>query len=128
MDKYRTLTQLGIKHPLQIARFSVYTDTGNDWLRVVYNRQKGSLLPGTRKYKFPQVKRSVLVDSGTQQIQTMFESSPSFSAAVSELEALVRDMENKSELKRVVEEELDHLETDVAERTAYMRSLLERIN
>ena len=58
----------------------------------------------------------------------MFESSPSFSAAVSELEALVRDMENKSELKRVVEEELDHLETDVAERTAYMRSLLERIN
>lgn len=128
MDKYPTLTQLGIKHPLQIARFSVYTDTGNDWLRVVYNRQKGSLLPGTRKYKFPQVKKSVLVDSGTRQTQTMFESSTSFGAAVSELEALVRDMENKTELKRVVEEELAHLEIEVAERTAYIRSLLERID
>ena len=127
MEKYPTLSQLDIKNPHQIARFSVYTDGGNDWLRVVYNRQKGSLPPGTRKYKFPQVKKSILVDGGTRATQTIFESSPSFAAAVSELEALVNELKNKSELKRVVEEELAHLEVEVAERTAYIRSLLERI-
>lgn len=128
MDKYPTLSELGIKHPHQIARYSVYADNGNDWLRIVYNRQKGSLLPGTRKYKFPQVKKHVMVDSGTRTTQTMFDSSKSFLAAVRELEALVRELHNTVEVKRVIEEELSHLEVEVAERTAYIRSLLARLD
>ena len=88
MANYPKLTEMGINHPHEIDKFTIYTVGTRDVLRIVYNRQKGSLLPVSRLYKFDQIKKSVMVDSGTRKTETVYESQPAFREALSELEAL----------------------------------------
>ena len=49
MPEYKTLGEMKIRNPREIARYSVQTlehpDDHTDVLRIVYKRKKGSLLP-----------------------------------------------------------------------------------
>jgi hypothetical protein len=98
-----------------------------DVLRIIYDRKKGSLLPVSRRYKFPQLKKSVIVDSGTRQTETLFESTPAFREALHELEQLKLAREQGQDLAAMIREEFQHLEEDIALRSQYIKKLLEKL-
>jgi hypothetical protein len=127
MSDFPQLDEMGIQNPQEIEKFAVYTVGNTDVLRIIYNRKKGSLLPVSRRYKFPQVKKSVMVDSGTRQAQTMFESTPAFRQALHELEQLKLMREKGQDLKNLLSEEIRHLEEDIALRAQYIQSLIDRL-
>ena len=127
MSDYPNLANMGILHPEEISKFAFYTVENTDILQITYDRKKGSLLAQSRRYKFPQVKKSVLVDSGTRQTETLFESTPAFREALHELEQLKREREEGQDLAALIREEMRHLEEDIALRTQYINSLLDRL-
>lgn len=127
MSNYPKLTEMGVKHPEQIEKFAVYTVGHTDILRIIYDRKKGSLLPVSRRYKFPQVKRSVIVDSGTRQTETLFESTPAFREALHELEQLKLVREKGGDLAEMIRLEFKHLEEDIALRSQYIKSMLDKL-
>lgn len=127
MSDYPKLAEMGVKNPHEIEKFSVYTVGNTDILQIVYDRKAGSLLPVSRRYKFPQVKTSVLVDSGTDKAQVMYESSGAFREALSELEKLKSEREQGQDLAAMIREEVRLLEEDIALRKQYIDSLLEKL-
>ncbi len=127
MSDYPKLTEMGIKHPEEIEKFGIYTVGRTDILHITYDRKKGSLLPVSRRYKFPQIKKSVMVDSGTRQTETMFESSPAFREALHELEVLKAARDKGLDLAAMIREELKHLEEDIALRTQYIQTLVDKL-
>ena len=127
MSKYPKLTEMGITRPEEIEKFSIYTVGNTDVLQVTYNRKKGSILPIIRRYKFPQVKESVVVDSGTRQTEVIFKSTPAFRDALHELEQLKLARDESKDLKALLQEELRLLQEDVALRTEYIQSLIDKL-
>jgi hypothetical protein len=127
MSNYPKLTEMGVQHPDEIEKFAIYTVGHTDVLRIIYDRKKGSLLPVSRRYKFPQVKKSVIVDSGTRQTETLFESTPAFREALHELEQLKLAREQGQDLAAMIREEFQHLEEDIALRSQYIKTLLEKL-
>lgn len=127
MSDYPKLTEMGIQHPEEIEKFAIYTVGRKDILHITYDRKKGSLLPVSRRYKFPQIKKSVLVDSGTRQTETLFESSPAFREALHELEVLKAARDKGLDLVAMIREEINHLEEDIALRTQYIQTLLDKL-
>jgi len=127
MNNYPKLTEMGVQHPDEIEKFAVYTVGHTDVLRIIYDRKKGSLLPVSRRYKFAQVKKSVIVDSGTRQTETLFESTPAFREALHELEQLKLAREKGQDLAAMIREEFQHLEEDIALRSQYIKKLLEKL-
>ncbi|MEM7565402.1 MAG: DUF3461 family protein, partial [Pseudomonadota bacterium] len=107
--------------------FAVYTVGNTDILRIIYDRKPGSLLPVSRRYKFPQVKNSVLVDSGTRQTEVLYESVPAFREALSELEKLKTEKEKGADLAAMIRQEMKLLEEDIALRTQYINSLIDKL-
>jgi hypothetical protein len=125
MSSFPTLTEMGIKNPNQIARYTLHEWNRTDHLRIVYDRQKGSLLPASRKYKFAQLRKSVVVDSGTRQMATIFESTGVLNSAITELDQIVGRKHSVEGLKAVLLEEITHLEEEVNERIAYIKTMVE---
>ena len=97
-----------------------------DILRIIYDRKKGSILPVSRKYRFPRLKKSTLVDSGTRQTEVIYESSAEFRNAISELSDLMKSRQSSEEVRKLILEEIHALEEDVAARIHYIKSLVEK--
>jgi hypothetical protein len=127
MSKYPKLTEMGVQHPDEIEKFAVYTIGNTDVLRIIYDRKKGSILPVSRRYKFPQVKESVLVDSGTRQMETLYKSTPAFREALHELEQLKSIREQGQDWASMIRDEIKLLEEDIALRTQYIQSLVDKL-
>ncbi len=127
MSDYPRLSEMGIQHPQEIEKFAIYTVGHTDILRIIYDRKKGSLLPVSRRYKFPQVKKSVLVDSGTRQTDLVYESVPAFREALHELEQLKAARTKGQDFKALLSEEIKHLEEDIALRTQYIQTLIDKL-
>ncbi len=127
MSEYPRLTEMGIQNPQEIEKFAVYTVGNTDVLRIIYDRKPGSLLPVSRRYKFPQVKTSVMVDSGTDQAQMMYESSGAFREALSELERLKTVREKGQDIAALIRDEIRHLEEDIALRAQYINTLIDKL-
>jgi hypothetical protein len=127
MSDYPKLTEMGVQHPEEIEKFAVYVVGNTDILRIIYDRKKGSLLPVSRRYKFPQLKKSVIVDSGTRQTETVFESTPAFREALHELEQLKLARDKGQDVAALIREEIKHLEEDIALRTQYIQSLVDKL-
>ena len=127
MSEYKALDQMGVQNPEQIDRFAFYTVDKTDILHIVYNRKRGSVLPVRRKYKFPQVKKSTLVDSGTRQTQVLYESAPVFRNAITELNRIMKKKESKEDMQKIIADEVRSLEEDVALRIDYIKSLVKKL-
>ena len=127
MSVYPHLSKLGINNPEEIDNFAIYTVGKTDILQVTYDRRKGSLLPESKRYKFPQIKKSVMVDSGTDKAQMVFESAPAFRDALHELEQLKLARQQGKDKKAAILEEIRHLEEEIAWRLEYIRSLTEKL-
>ncbi|UCH39388.1 MAG: DUF3461 family protein [Gammaproteobacteria bacterium] len=127
MSEYPRLTEMGINNPHEIEKFAIYTVDHTDILQITYDRKKGSLLPVSRRYKFPQEKKSVLVDSGTRQTEVVYESVGAFREALHELEQLRAAREKGQDLATLIKEELRLLEQDIALRLQYINSLTDKL-
>ncbi len=127
MSKHEALHSMGILRPEEISRYELYSVEEMDILRIIYNRKKGSFLPVTRKYRFPQVKRSVLVDGGTGKSQVMFESSAELRNAVAELDKLMASKKQIAGGKSALIDEVRLLEEDVAARIGHIKSLIDQM-
>lgn len=127
MRKNLALTAMGVQNPEQIARFSIYKVGDTDILRIVYRRKKSSLLPVSKKFKFPHIKKPTIVDSGTRQTEVLYESSNEFRNAVSELEQLMDAREGQQNVRQLIAEETHALEEEVASRIDYIKSLVDKM-
>ncbi len=127
MSKYPALDAMGIRNPEQIERFTTFMTDKTDILRVTYNRKKGSILPVSKKYRFPQLKKSTMVDSGTRKTEVIFESSAEFRNAVAELGHLMDAHESVEEIRKLILEEVTILEEDVAAHIGHIKSLIDKI-
>lgn len=126
MGKYTTLTEMGVVNPKQIARYTIHIVGNNDVLRIIYSRKKGDFLPVSKTFKFPRVKKSVVVDSGTRKTQVLFESSPIFQNAQVELKDILDKNKNKDDLNQILEDEILQLEAEIYSRFEYIKSLIEK--
>ena len=127
MSNYPHLTEMGILNPQEIEKFAIYSTDKLDVLRIIYQRKKGSLLPVSKNYKFPRVKKSHLVDSGTRDTAIVFESTEAFRSALHELEALKVNKSKGEDLAALILAEIQFLEEDIALRTEYIKSLVGKI-
>jgi uncharacterized protein YcgL (UPF0745 family) len=127
MSDYPRLKEMGVQNPQDIAKFAIYTIGNTDILRIIYNRKKGSLLPVSKRYKFAQVKESVLVDSGSRETAMIYRSTDAFRNALHELEQLKLEKSKDDNLTALILEEIGFLEEDIALRTAYIKSLVNKI-
>lgn len=127
MSDYPNLAKMGITHPEEIGKFAVYTVGNTDILHITYDRKKGSLLAESRRYKFPQIKKSVMVDGGTDSAKMLYESTPAFRDALHELEQLKKVREQGSDRKAAIREEIKNLEEEIAWRLEYISKLTEKL-
>jgi hypothetical protein len=127
MSNYPHLAEMGILNPQQIEKFAIYSTDKLDVLRIIYERKKGSLLPVSKNFKFPRIKKSVLVDSGTRETTLIFESTEAFRNALHELEELKIDKTKSEDLAALILAEIRYLEEDIALRTEYIKSLVGKI-
>ncbi len=126
MKKNSTLTEMGVDNPNDIARYTIYTVHDTDVLRIIYSRKQGSLLPVSKTFKFPRIKKSVLVDSGTRQTQVLFERNPSFENALTEIEEILENQKNQEALNQVLADEILQLEAEMTSRIDYIKLLVEK--
>ncbi len=128
MNKFKVLTEMGVQSPEQIERYALYMTNNTDILRIIYSRQKGSILPVSINFKFPRIKKSVLVDSGTRQTELIYESSPAFRNALAELDQLMDAKKSTEDLGKLINEEVRLLEEEVVWRIDYIKSLVKKIS
>ena len=126
MKKNIALTEMGVANPDHIARYTIYTVLETDMLRIIYLREQGSLLPVSKTFKFPRVKKSVLVDSGTRQTQVIFERNPALVNAVIEIDTLLDEKKDKDQLNQVLVDEVLQLEAEMTSRIDYIKSLIDK--
>ncbi len=123
------LADMGIVNPEQINRYSLQTSGNNDVLRVIYKREKGSLLPNSKKFKFPRIVRVIEQDGGNKKSNTSVEVfSPELSKAVAELQKIVNHKHGRSEKKEIIGDEIQRLEEEIKTRVTYLKSLIETLD
>lgn len=125
-NKFPILTGMGIINPNQIVRYAVQTSGDYDVLRVVYKRASGSLLPGTKKFKFKRVSRTREEDAGAHKtFKHVSEINPALSSARTELDKVVNTKHSQKEQLAVIQDEIIHLEEEMHTRIVYLKSLVE---
>ena len=127
MPEYKTLREMKVKRPDQIDRYSVQSVNNTDVLRIVYKRKKGSLLPESKRYRFPRIKKTSMEDSGTRKIDIRWEVSPFLQKAVSELDQIISTKLTDQQRKVLIMDELRRLEEDMSHRLEYIRSLIDEL-
>ena len=119
---------MGVLHPLQIASYSLNSIDYVDVLRIVYDRPKGSKLPGARTYKFPRVQKSVASDSTGDTSTAVMESDPALRTVLEELRQVTELKGQNQDIAQLMREEIRLLEEDIALRSEYLRTLVDKIN
>lgn len=127
MKEYPQLAKMGVRHPEEIKRFSVSGLETTDYLKIVYRRRPGSLLPMSRIYEFPRVQKTRAIPPGTDKTATVLETEPALRAAIAELEELLDTSLQKQDVTKALLSELQALEEDIAQRAACIRELAKRI-
>ncbi len=125
MKKYPRLAEMGVQHPDQISRFSVSSLDYTDFLRIVYDRPEGSLLPVSRTYRFPRIQKKLKGDD--RQGEVVMESSPAFHEAVDELHSIVGARASKVEIAKTMLDELRCLEEDFSSHSESLKELIAKI-
>jgi hypothetical protein len=118
---------MGVKHPKQIAYYSVSSLDHTDYLRIVYERPKGSLLPTSRIYEFPRVQKESDADGGDDAPEFVMVSCPEFREAVTELREILGARESKQDLAETMLKQVQQLEEEVSMHTEYLKYLVEKM-
>lgn len=105
-----TLESMGITSTENIEKFTLRYENGQDVLKVYYRREKGSLLPKSKKFKFGRSTKTVLADGGQQTYRQVQEPSLIVVRALEELEEIVGKQQEIRVSKDDLIVELEHLE------------------
>ncbi|MFD1383332.1 DUF3461 family protein [Rhodanobacter aciditrophus] len=125
---YPTLESMGINSFENIEKYTLRYEGGFDVLKIYYRREKGSLLPKSKKFKFGRATRTVLADGGLQQYREVSEPSLVVLRAVDELGRLLgQEFEDKLTKEDLIKE-LDHLERVVANKVAELKEKIEKLS
>ena len=117
---------MGVLHSEQIIQYSVSSIDYTDYLRIVYARPKGSLLPVSRTYHFPRVQKAAkTTDDGKPSV--VMQSSPEYLEAVEELRGLLDSKSEKLDAAATMLEELRRLEDDMSCHVENLRALIKKI-
>ncbi len=127
MENYPTLTKMGIDNPKQISRYTLTQVDDADHLRIIYKRNKKSLLPVSRRYVFGRSNKAEIYDSGKQATRPVKEVSPLLVQALEELESVVKA--NQTDKANVTDllAEINRLEVDLNATLASVRSIVEKV-
>lgn len=123
---YPRLAEMGVLHPSQISWYSVSSLDYVDYLRLVYERPKGSILPVSRTYRFPRVQKTLKAKAGETPTVVM-ESSPEFLEVLRELEGLVQTKATAEDITETMLDELRCLGEDVSSHLDNLRTLLDKV-
>ena len=89
-ESWPALAEMGIARFHEISHYTLRQDGAKcDVLKVYYKRQKGSLLPESRKYRFGRALKTIVADGGSSRMEDTYEISPYLLAAIAELDRLV---------------------------------------
>jgi len=122
---YPTLDSMGITSTENIEKFTLRYENGQDVLKVYYRREKGSLLPKSKKFKFGRSTKTVLADGGQQTYRQVQEPSLIVVRALEELEKIVGKQHEIKVSKDDLIVELEHLEKVMESKIADIK---EKIN
>lgn len=125
---YPTLESMGITSHENIEKYTLRYEGGFDVLKIYYRREKGSLLPKSKKFKFGRATRTVLADGGTQQYREISEPSLVVLRAVDELSQLIGQDHEEKQTKEDLLRELEHLERVVANKVAEIKEKIEKLS
>lgn len=107
---YPTLDSMGVTSIKDIEKFTLRYEGGHDVLKIYYRREKGSLLPKSKKFKFGRATKTVLADGGQQTYRQVQEPSLTVLRAMEELEMIVGRQHEAKVTKEDLVQELVHLE------------------
>ena len=128
MSEYPTLNEMGIPNPEDIDRYSLQTVNNTDILRIVFKTRKGSLLPASKRFRFPRTEKLDLGDGNARDTQVYYEVPPVVRNAMVELDKIVKSKRNRAHQLEVIREEMQRLQEDTAARISYINSLIEDIS
>lgn len=122
---YPALKNLGVNRPYEISGYTLSTESDVDVLRIRYTRQKGSLLPKSRRFQFPRRPLAGLpVEPGNTPIT---EISPALEEALTELSSLLSDNKSRTERKEDLVKEINELERLILSQLANFRAEIEKL-
>ncbi|MBR7887696.1 DUF3461 family protein [Marinomonas sp. A79] len=122
---YPTLESMGVTSTKDIEKFTLRYEGGHDVLKIYYRREKGSLLPKSKKFKFGRSSKTVLADGGQQTYRQVQEPSLIVLRAMEELEQIVGKQHDIQVSKEDLVKELEHLEKVM---TSKISEIKEKIN
>ncbi|MEO9656145.1 DUF3461 family protein [Marinomonas sp.] len=122
---YPTLESMGITSIQDIEKFTLRYEGGHDVLKVYYRREKGSLLPKSKKFKFGRSTKTVLADGGQQTYRQVQEPSLIVLRATEELSKIVGKQAEDKVTKEDLITELEHLEKVM---NSKIKEIKEKIN
>ncbi len=122
---YPALKSLGINRPHEISGYTLSTEANVDTLRVRYARQKGSLLPTSKRFKFPRRPMpGVHVAPGEPE---MTEISPALEEALEELSDLLSADKSERDKKAELLQEIDEFESFIRAQLSDFRAEIEKL-
>ena len=127
MTKNSALQEMGVNNPDEITHYSLRQEGHGDVLKIYYRRQKGSFLPSSRKYKFGRSAKTIMLDSGKQEFEETYEISPFLLKAIAELDKIVSHKESASDRKKMILNEMKHLEKTVTLKLNELREQIEKM-
>lgn len=125
---YETLKSMGITSFDDIERFTLRYENSLDVLKVYYRREKGSLLPKSKKFKFGRASKTVLTDGGQQTYQEVKEPSLIVLRAVEELTQLVGKQHELKVTKEDLVKEIEHLERVVSDKLTEIKEKISTLS
>ncbi|GAB3488160.1 DUF3461 family protein [Marinomonas epiphytica] len=125
---YPTLESMGITSIQDIEKFTLRYEGGHDVLKVYYRREKGSLLPKSKKFKFGRSTKTVLADGGQQTYRQVQEPSLIVLRAMEELSQIVGKQEEAKVTKEDLIKELDHLEKVMTSKISEIKQKIDAIS
>ncbi|MFT2110936.1 DUF3461 family protein [Marinomonas sp. 2405UD68-3] len=124
---YPTLDSMGVTSFEDIEKFTLRFENGFDVLKVYYRREKGSLLPKSKKFKFGRSTKTVLTDGGQQTYQQVQEPSLVVLRAVDELGQIVGKQQEDKLTKEDLINEMEHLEKTVHNKLNEIKGKLSKL-
>ncbi|MBS9777908.1 MAG: DUF3461 family protein [Gammaproteobacteria bacterium] len=122
---YPALLNLGINRPHEISGYTLSSNNDVDILRVKYVRQKGSLLPTAKKFKFP--RRPIPGIHPVQGEACMTEISPALEEALEELSHILSKNVTLTDRKTELLTELDEFEEYIRLQIAEFKAEIEKM-
>ncbi len=130
MSEYPTLNEMGIAEESidGVYKYSLRQEAAEDVLKIYFKREKGSILPKSKKFKFGRSAQTHRVDSSQNKYQEFSEMSPFLMRAIDELHKLVQHEHEITDIKERLLTDLEHLEKVMANKIRDLRNDIDKLS